>query len=72
MISYYLVWYLVTENSNLESDIKDHEIESDNLGIDDYKLESDIEDHEIKMIILWMMKVSLKLIFRILIMKWCW
>ena len=42
----------MTENSNLESDIEDHEIEIENLGIDDYKLKSDIEDHEIDVIIL--------------------
>ena len=56
----------MTENSNLESDIKDHEIESDNLGIDENKLESDIEDHEIDMIILGLMNTSLNLILRIM------
>ena len=43
----------MVDDRKLETDIEDHEIESDNLGIiDDYKLESDIEDHEINVIIL--------------------
>ena len=42
----------MTENSNLETDIKDHEIGSNNLVIDDYKLETEIEDQKIDVIIL--------------------
>ena len=42
----------MVDDCKLETDVEDHEIESDDFVVDDCKLETDIEDHENEVIIL--------------------